>query len=66
VTVATCRIGIVGGGVLGLELAARLSGEGFAVTVVESASQAGGLAAPAPIGSYTWDRFYHVILASDS
>jgi len=64
--VATCRIGIVGGGVLGLELAARLSGEGFAVTVVESASQAGGLAAPAPIGSYTWDRFYHVILASDS
>jgi len=64
--VPTCRVGIVGGGILGLELAARLSAEGFEVTVVEGAAHAGGLAAPAPIGSYTWDRFYHVILASDS
>jgi protoporphyrinogen oxidase len=64
--VASGRVAIVGGGILGLELAARLSHEGFTVTVFEGASEAGGLAAPAPIGSYTWDRFYHVILASDS
>lgn len=63
---APCRVGIVGGGILGLELAARLQAEGCAVTVFEGASQSGGLAAPAPIGSYSWDRFYHVILASDS
>jgi protoporphyrinogen oxidase len=61
-----CRVGIVGGGILGLELAARLRADGCAVTVFESAAQSGGLAAPAPIGAYTWDRFYHVILGSDS
>ncbi|HEX3233677.1 MAG TPA: NAD(P)/FAD-dependent oxidoreductase [Gemmatimonadales bacterium] len=61
-----CKVAIVGGGILGLELAARLSADGCAVTVFEGASQSGGLAAPAPIGTYTWDRFYHVILGSDS
>jgi protoporphyrinogen oxidase len=61
-----CRVGIVGGGILGLELAARLATEGCSVTVFEGALQSGGLAAPARIGPYTWDRFYHVILASDS
>ena len=36
------------------------------VTVIEGAAATGGLAAPQSIGGFTWDRFYHVILMSDS
>lgn len=59
------RVAIVGGGVLGLQLARRLAARGKAVTVLEAAPEAGGLAAPADVGPYRWDRFYHVILLSD-
>ncbi|MEW5916879.1 MAG: NAD(P)/FAD-dependent oxidoreductase [Gemmatimonadota bacterium] len=59
------NVGIVGGGMLGLTLALRLRQRGYDVTVFESGPSAGGLAAPARIGSFTWDRFYHVILQSD-
>lgn len=59
-------IGIVGGGFLGLTLAWRLRAEGHEVTVIEAAAEPGGLAAPAELGGFTWDRFYHVILLSDS
>ena len=59
------RVAIVGGGVLGLQLARRLAARGKAVTVLEAATEAGGLAAPADVGPYRWDRFYHVILLSD-
>ncbi len=59
-------IGIVGGGFIGLYLALRLREIGARVTVLESASETGGLAAPADIGRFRWDRFYHVILMSDS
>ena len=58
-------IGIVGGGVLGMTLAHRLSAQGHAVTLIEGAAAPGGLAAPQELGGYTWDRFYHVILLSD-
>lgn len=58
-------IGIVGGGMLGMELAAKLTRQGHQVTILEAAPRSGGLAAPAQIGSYTWDRFYHVVLQSD-
>src|SRR6266566_3951244 len=58
-------VGIVGGGVLGMALAAKLSRQGFRVTVLEAASRSGGLAAPTTIGDVTWDRFYHVVLLSD-
>ncbi|MFL5492783.1 MAG: NAD(P)/FAD-dependent oxidoreductase [Gemmatimonadales bacterium] len=58
-------VGIVGGGLLGMALGARLSRQGFQVTILEAASRSGGLAAPTTIGSYTWDRFYHVVLLSD-
>jgi protoporphyrinogen oxidase len=34
--------------------------------VIEGAAATGGLAAPQSIGGFTWDRFYHVILMSDS
>ncbi|MFX0204127.1 MAG: FAD-dependent oxidoreductase, partial [Candidatus Hodarchaeota archaeon] len=60
------NIGIVGGGILGMTLALRLSQKGFNVTLLESDPNTGGLASPCRIGNYTWDRFYHVMLASDS
>jgi protoporphyrinogen oxidase len=59
------RVGIVGGGFVGLYLASRLRERGAEVTVFEAARETGGLAAPAAIGGYSWDRFYHVILLSD-
>lgn len=60
------RIGIVGGGLLGLSLADRLQKLGHAVTVFEAAPHFGGLASAWKLGDITWDRFYHVILLSDS
>lgn len=59
------NVGIVGGGLLGLTLALRLRQRGYAVTVFEAAPVPGGLAAPAAIGSYAWDRFPHDIVLSD-
>jgi protoporphyrinogen oxidase len=48
-----------------MALAADLRRQGHQVTMLEAAPRSGGLAAPARIGDYTWDRFYHVILRSD-
>ena len=59
-------VGIVGGGMLGMTLALRLSQAGHRVTIIEAAPSPGGLAAPQTIGGFTWDRFYHVILLSDA
>jgi len=58
-------VAIVGGGLLGLTLALRLAERGDAVTVFESAPALGGLASTWQIGDITWDRHYHVTLASD-
>ncbi len=60
------QIGIVGGGMMGLSLAERLSRQGHAVTVFEAAEQLGGLATHQDFGPFFWDRFYHIILPSDS
>jgi protoporphyrinogen oxidase len=62
----TEHIGIVGGGLLGLSLAGRLRKTGRRVTVLEAAPHLGGLASAWKIGDVVWDRFYHVILLSDS
>lgn len=59
------KIGIVGGGLLGMTLALRLLEQSFQVTLIESSRNLGGLASPCKIGNYTWDQFYHVILLSD-
>jgi protoporphyrinogen oxidase len=71
------RWGVVGGGVLGLMLAHRLSGQGHEVTLIEGAPELGGLAAAwsltiagagsgeQPDETITWDRHYHVTLLSD-
>ena len=59
-------VGIVGGGVLGMTLSLRLAEAGLNVTLFESSEALGGVASSCRIGDYVWDRFYHVILMSDS
>ncbi len=60
------NIAIVGSGFLGLTLALRLAERGDAVTLFESANEIGGLASSWEIGGITWDKHYHVTLASDT
>lgn len=48
-----------------MALAAHLTRHGHRVTILEAAPRSGGLAAPARVGEYMWDRFYHVVLQSD-
>lgn len=64
---------VVGGGVIGCTTALRLAEAGCTVTLLEAAPVLGGLASSwtfdvphAPSGGVTWDRFYHVILGSDT
>lgn len=59
------NIAIVGGGMMGMTLAYRLSEQGNRVTLFEGSPQLGGLTTHHDYGSFVWDRFYHVILPSD-
>src|SRR5262249_32817793 len=59
------RWAVVGGGMLGMMLAHRLSQQGKQVTLFEAAGQLGGLASAWELGGVVWDRHYHVILLSD-
>ncbi|MFM9904939.1 MAG: NAD(P)/FAD-dependent oxidoreductase [Pyrinomonadaceae bacterium] len=61
----TKNIAIVGSGFLGMTLALRLAKAGDNVTLFESANEIGGLASAWEIGDVTWDKHYHVTLASD-
>lgn len=58
--------GVVGGGILGMTIALRLSQAGHSVRIFEAAERCGGLAAPWQLGPVTWDRHYHVTLYSDT
>src|ERR1044072_5307939 len=60
------RIGIVGGGVLGVTLALRLAQAGARVTVLERGPSLGGLAGTMDFGGHEVDRFYHVITPADA
>ena len=60
------RWAIVGGGMLGMTLAYRMASEGHHVTLLEAAPQLGGLASTWKLGDVEWERYYHVILLSDS
>lgn len=60
------KIGIIGGGLMGLALAHRLAREDHAVLVFERESQVGGLTTWHDYGPFFWDKFYHVILPTDS
>lgn len=60
------RVGVIGGGLMGLALADRLASAGHGVVAFERARQVGGLTTWYDFGSFVWDRFYHVILPSDT
>ena len=57
--------GIVGGGIMGMTLAHKLSQQGHKVTIYESAAELGGLVSAWKMDDIEWDKFYHVILLSD-
>ena len=59
------QIAIIGGGLMGVTLARKLSTQGHTVTVFEQNEQIGGLATWQDFGQFSWDKFYHVILPSD-
>ncbi|MDX1909033.1 MAG: NAD(P)/FAD-dependent oxidoreductase [Bacteroidia bacterium] len=61
----TPRIGIIGGGLMGMALAERLAGPDRAITVFERDTQPGGLAGWQSYGDFYWDKFYHVVLPTD-
>jgi protoporphyrinogen oxidase len=58
--------GIIGGGIMGMTLALRLSQKGYKVTIFEAGDKPGGLTSSWEMDGITWDRFYHVILMSDT
>ncbi len=60
------RWAVIGGGMMGLTLAHRLARAGKDVTLIEAADQLGGLASCWKLGDVTWDRYYHVILLTDT
>ncbi len=57
--------GVVGGGLLGMEIGRRLAAVGDAVTIFEADPEPGGLAMTWPIAGTRWDKHYHVILPTD-
>jgi protoporphyrinogen oxidase len=57
---------IVGGGMMGLAAALKLVLLGQKVTILEAAPELGGLTSAWRLGDVEWDKFYHVILLSDS
>ena len=59
------KIGIIGGGLMGMALARELSNQGHLVTVFEREKQLGGLSTHQDYGPFYWDRFYHVVLPTD-
>ena len=59
------KIGIIGGGLMGMALAFRISELNASVKVFERDSQLGGLSTHYNYGNFTWDKFYHVIVPTD-
>jgi protoporphyrinogen oxidase len=59
-------LAVIGGGILGMELASQFRAAGRAVTLYEAAPYLGGLADAWQLGDITWDRHYHVTLMSDT
>lgn len=60
------RWAVVGGGMLGMTLAYRMAKQGHNVTLIEAAPQLGGLASTWKLGDVDWEKYYHVILLSDT
>ena len=60
------KVGIIGGGIMGISLGYFLSQQGIVVTIYEASPHLGGLAGPIILDDGTKvDRFYHAILSSD-
>jgi protoporphyrinogen oxidase len=59
-------VGVIGGGIMGVDIARRLYRDGYEVSIMEGSSEIGGLASPSRFGDYIWDKFYHVILPDDT
>jgi len=59
------KVGIIGGGLMGMALAYRISELDASVKVFERDSQLGGLSTHYNYGNFTWDKFYHVIVPTD-
>lgn len=60
------KIGIIGGGIMGICLGYYLSRENYDVEIFEASPVLGGLAGPIQLEDGTLvDRFYHAILSSD-
>ncbi|MDX1377544.1 MAG: NAD(P)/FAD-dependent oxidoreductase [Anaerolineales bacterium] len=61
------KVGIIGGGIMGISLGYFLAKQGVSVTIYEASPVLGGLAGPIILEDGTQvDRFYHAILSSDS
>jgi protoporphyrinogen oxidase len=61
------RVGIIGGGIMGICLGYYLSKQGVQVEIFEASPVLGGLAGPMVLDDGTQiDRFYHAILSSDA
>ena len=61
------KVGILGGGIMGVCLGYFLSKKGIQVEIFEASPMLGGLAEPFTLDDGTKvDRFYHAILSSDS
>jgi protoporphyrinogen oxidase len=61
------KIGIIGGGLMGISLGYFLAQQGATVEILEASHTLGGMASPLLLeDGTTVDRFYHVILTSDS
>ena len=65
VVAAVTRVGIVGGGLMGLATAYRLAQAGVQVDVMERADGLGGLMSSFDFDGHHVDRFYHVVLPTD-
>jgi protoporphyrinogen oxidase len=61
------KVGIVGGGLLGITLGYLISKKGIQVDIWEASSSLGGLAGSLTLDDGTVvDRYYHALLPSDS
>jgi protoporphyrinogen oxidase len=60
------KIGIIGGGMLGLSLAYFLTRAGASVTVLEGKEHAGGLLDTIDVDGARIDKYYHCILSGDT
>ena len=60
------KVAIVGGGILGMTAALRIAEKGYRVELFDAAPELGGLTRAWKIDNITWDKFYHVVLLSDT